>query len=131
MQIVLFQSVRVNPQVTSGRALVLRKYPAAIITEKFAVWSIVYANFLTLFESILPLVQIQRWISVHDDEGFQEQLEEIETILKKHNIPCPDKSLLKRFEYERGKPVDRNEKEPGWGDFENTEYLSIILNKTK
>ncbi len=60
-----------------------------------------------------------------------ELIEEIETILKKHNIPYPDKSLLKRFEYERGKPVGRDEKEPGWGDFENTEYLSIILNKTK
>lgn len=59
-----------------------------------------------------------------------ELIEDIESILKKHNIPFPDRASLSHFEYERGKPVGREEKEPGWGDFENTEFLSIILNKT-
>ncbi len=58
-----------------------------------------------------------------------ELIEEIETILKKHNISLPDKSVLQHFVYERGKPVAWGEKAPGWGEFENTEYLSIILNK--
>ncbi|WP_296585461.1 hypothetical protein [Ruminococcus sp.] len=57
-----------------------------------------------------------------------ELIEEIENILKKHDISYPDKALLKSFEYERDKPIECYEKEPGWGDFENTEYLSIILN---
>ena len=60
-----------------------------------------------------------------------ELIEDIENILKKHNIPFPDKTALKHFEYERGKPIGRGEKAPGWGDFENTEYLSVILNKTE
>ena len=54
-------------------------------------------------------------------------IEEIEDILQKNNIPLPDKSVLQHFIYDRDKPVARGEKEPGWGDFENTEYLSIIL----
>lgn len=58
-----------------------------------------------------------------------ELIEEIEDILQKNNIPLPDKSVLQHFIYDRGKPVARGEKEPGWGDFENTEYLSIILQK--
>ena len=57
-----------------------------------------------------------------------ELIDEIEGVLIKHNITLPDKSLLSRFQYERGKKVGRMEKEPGWGDFENTEFLSIILN---
>ncbi|MBO5558867.1 hypothetical protein [Ruminococcus sp.] len=59
-----------------------------------------------------------------------ELIEDIESILKKHNIPFPDRASLSHFGYERGKPVGREEKEPGWGDFENTEFSSIILNKT-
>ena len=59
-----------------------------------------------------------------------ELIEDIESILKKHNIPFPNRTSLSHFKYERGKPVKRGEKEPGWGDFENTEFLSIILNKT-
>ncbi|SEL29834.1 hypothetical protein [Ruminococcus albus] len=57
-----------------------------------------------------------------------ELIVEIENILKKHDIRYPDKALLKSFENERDKPIECYEKEPGWGDFENTEYLSIILN---
>ena len=56
-------------------------------------------------------------------------IEEIENILQKHHISLPDKSVLQHFVYEREKPVVWGEKELGWGDFENTEYLSIILNK--
>ncbi len=60
-----------------------------------------------------------------------ELIEETEDILKKHDIPFPDKGLLKRFEYDRDKPVGLDEKEPGWGDNENTEDLSIILGHTE
>lgn len=58
-----------------------------------------------------------------------ELIESIESILIKNNIQLPDKAVLKHFEYDRGKKSGLEEKEPGWGDFENTEYLSIILNK--
>lgn len=56
-------------------------------------------------------------------------LDEMEKILKKHNISLLDKSSLHHFEYDREKTYIEGEKEPGWGEFENTEYLSIILNK--
>jgi len=58
-----------------------------------------------------------------------ELIDDIENILQKHNILLPDKKILQSFTYERGKPADRNKKAPVWGDFENTEYLSVILNK--
>lgn len=51
----------------------------------------------------------------------------MEKILEKHSIPLPDKEVLSHFEYDRDKPYVEGEKEPGWGDFENTEFLSIIL----
>ncbi len=69
--------------------------------------------------------------SVKDAEAeVVECLVIMENILKKHDILLPDKSILCHFEYDREKPYVEGEKEPGWGDFENTEYLSIILNKS-
>lgn len=56
-------------------------------------------------------------------------IEKVETILQNYNIPLPDKAVFQHFIYDRSKPIKRGEKEPGWGDFENTEYLSIILRK--
>lgn len=58
----------------------------------------------------------------------QELIKDIERILSKHNIPLPEKSKLKPFIYDRGKKRRIDEKEDGWGEVCNTEYLSIILN---
>ena len=58
----------------------------------------------------------------------QELIKDIERILSKHNIPLPEKSKLKPFIYNRGKKRRIDEKEDGWGEVCNTEYLSIILN---
>ncbi|EGC03256.1 hypothetical protein [Ruminococcus albus] len=43
-----------------------------------------------------------------------ELIEDIESILKKHNIPFPDRVSLSHSGYERGKSVGREEKEPGY-----------------
>ena len=55
-------------------------------------------------------------------------IEEIESILERYNIALPDKALLKHFEYDSNKPAVSGEPDPAWGGFENTEYLSIVLN---
>ena len=57
-----------------------------------------------------------------------ELIEKAESILTKNNIQLPDKSLLKHFEYDKTKPIGLNEKDPGWGDLENTGFLSVVLN---
>lgn len=54
-------------------------------------------------------------------------IEEIESILNKHNISLPDKSLLNKFAYTNIDSENQNVPEAGWGDFESTEFLSIIL----
>ena len=54
-------------------------------------------------------------------------IDEIESVLEKYNIALPDKALLKHFEYDIRKPQAPGEPEPGWGSFENTEFLSIVL----
>jgi hypothetical protein len=56
-----------------------------------------------------------------------ELLDDMEKILEKHNIPLPNKEVLSHFEYDRDKPYVEGEKEPGWGAFENTKFLSVIL----
>ncbi len=58
---------------------------------------------------------------------IMELLDDMEKILEKHNIPLPNKEVLSHFEYDRDKPYVEGEKELGWGDFENTEFLSVIL----
>ena len=68
--------------------------------------------------------------SIKGAEEVVECLVIMENILKKHDILLPDKSVLCHFEYDSEKLFAVGEKEPGWGDFENTEYLSIILNKS-
>lgn len=60
--------------------------------------------------------------------GRSSILDEIEGILKSHDISLPDKTLLKHFEYDSKKALVPGKPEPGWGGFENTEYLSIVLN---
>jgi hypothetical protein len=60
-----------------------------------------------------------------------ELIEEIECILNRHDIPLPDKTLLNRFQFDRKSPLSPDEKNLGWGDFENTEFLSVILDKQK
>ncbi len=54
-------------------------------------------------------------------------IDELETILQDHQITLPDMSAVQHFAFDRRKPVALHEKNPGWGERENTEYLSVIL----
>ena len=56
-----------------------------------------------------------------------ELIHEVETILQGHGIPLPEKESLIHFIFDREKPVALNEKNPGWGDYEATDHLSVIL----
>lgn len=61
------------------------------------------------------------------EPGVARLIDELETILQDHQITLPDMSAMQHFEFDRSKPAALHEKDPGWGERENTEYLSVIL----
>ena len=65
------------------------------------------------------------------EPGVARLINELETILQNHQIALPDMSAMLHFEFDRSKPVALHEKDPGWGERENTEYLSVILHPEK
>ncbi|MBR3142629.1 MAG: hypothetical protein IKF09_05670 [Clostridiales bacterium] len=56
-----------------------------------------------------------------------ETIKELEEILISRNIPLPDKTKLDHFRYDDARKPGPLEKDPRWGEFEETESFSIIL----
>lgn len=57
----------------------------------------------------------------------QEWIDELEKILISHDIEIPSKEYLTLFRYDRNPKTPPDENPHRWGDFVDTEYLSIIL----